>query len=478
MAPHANVGAAVRSSNLFVPVIFFLVAWTLTTHGKYSVTGDEPHYLIVSQSLLSDRDLDLRNNHAEHQEVKFGAAELEPGSHVQVARGGQLMPVHDIGVPVLLLPAYAVAVTVAEWPPEELLRRFRMSRGLLAYSLVSLFLIAVSALAAAITRAALRDQGLSDGRAAVVVLTLWLAPPALSTSFVVFPEVFALLITAYAVRISARAGSLSARAFVLAALALGTLPWLHRKYALYAVSLFIAIAWTQRSALLRMSPRTWCVAGSVLIVSGAALAGWTWHYWHSLAGPLAQHGPPFSWTALKAGWLGLLVDRENGLLPWAPTYLLLPLAWWLTGTRGLIWLLPVAAVFLPSAAHEQWWAGFSPAGRFLAPLVPIFASMMASVVEHRGSRRAFTLLVFPQLLVSAYVWQHPRALWPRGEGTNRALSALLSWVHLPDRIVPSIRAEQDYTGGLIAIGVIIVMNAALWLAWRTGPPSLRGTPAA
>jgi len=69
-------------------------------------------------------------------------------------------------------------------------------------------------------------------------------------------------------------------------------------------------------------------------------------------------------------------------------------------------------------------------------------------------------------------------LWPRGDGTNRALSALWSWVHLPDRIVPSIRAEQDYTGGLIAIGVIIVMNAALWLAWRTGPPSLRGTPAA
>ncbi len=191
-------------SRYFVPVIFFLVAWTLTTHGKYSVTGDEPHYLIVSQSLLSDWDLDLRNNHAEHQEVKFGAAALEPGPHAQVDRGGRLMPVHDIGVPVLLLPVYAAAVTVADWPPEGLLLRFRMSRGLFAYSILSLFLIAVAALAAAITKAALQDQGLSDGLASVVVLTLWLAPPVLSNSFVVFPEVFALLITAYAVRLSAR----------------------------------------------------------------------------------------------------------------------------------------------------------------------------------------------------------------------------------------------------------------------------------
>jgi hypothetical protein len=451
-------------SRYFVPVTFFLVAWTLTTHGKYSVTGDEPHYLIVSQSLLSDGDLDLRNNHAEHQEVRFGAATLEPGPHAQVDRGGRLMPVHDIGVPVLLLPVYAIAVTVADWPPEGLLLRFRMSRGLFAYSIVSLFLIAVAALAAAITRAALQDQGLSDGPASVVVLTLWLAPPVLSNAFVVFPEVFALLITASAVRLSARTGPISARAFVLGALAMGTLPWLHRKYAPYALLLFAVVVWKQRAGLRRLSPRAWCLAGAGLSIPSAALAGWTWYHWHSLSGPLAQDGPPFSWTALKAGWLGLLVDRENGLVPWAPSYLLLPLGWWLTWPRSLLWLLPVAAVFLLSAAHHQWWAGFSPAGRFLAPLVPIFASIIGSVVQHDRYRPAFLLLAFPQLLISAYVWQHPRSLWPLGDGTNRALSALLSWVHIPDRFVPSIRADHDYRGGLIAIGIIILVNVAVWLA--------------
>ena len=43
-------------------LVVFLFAWTLTTHGKVSVSGDEPHYLMITQSLLYDGDLDLQNN--------------------------------------------------------------------------------------------------------------------------------------------------------------------------------------------------------------------------------------------------------------------------------------------------------------------------------------------------------------------------------------------------------------------------------
>ena len=43
-----------------VPIVTVLFTWTLTTHGKFSVSGDEPHYLMIAESLLGDRDLDLR----------------------------------------------------------------------------------------------------------------------------------------------------------------------------------------------------------------------------------------------------------------------------------------------------------------------------------------------------------------------------------------------------------------------------------
>jgi hypothetical protein len=48
-----------RRVSVLVPVAFFVVVWTLTTHGKFSNSGDEPHYLMVAESLVSDGDLDI-----------------------------------------------------------------------------------------------------------------------------------------------------------------------------------------------------------------------------------------------------------------------------------------------------------------------------------------------------------------------------------------------------------------------------------
>ena len=84
----------------FTLLTIFLVSWGLTTHGKYSATGDEPHYLMIAQSLRADGDLNLANNYAQHDGVLFGAAGLEPETHARPGRGGILRPVHDIGLAV------------------------------------------------------------------------------------------------------------------------------------------------------------------------------------------------------------------------------------------------------------------------------------------------------------------------------------------------------------------------------------------
>lgn len=36
-----------------VPATVFIACWTLTTHGKYPVSGDEPHYLMVAEASSS-----------------------------------------------------------------------------------------------------------------------------------------------------------------------------------------------------------------------------------------------------------------------------------------------------------------------------------------------------------------------------------------------------------------------------------------
>jgi hypothetical protein len=448
-------------------VIIFLVSWGLTTHGKYSATGDEPHYLMVSQSLRSDGDLDVANNYARGDGRFFGASDLQPELHARPSRLGTLLPVHDIGVPVVLLPAFIVATRLATLPSEDTLKRFRMNRGLFAYSLISLVIIAIVSIAAALTIGALEQQGVLPGTAAVIVVVAWLSPPVLSNSFLVFPEPFALLVTAWSILEWSRSPERWGWRESALVFALGALPWFHRKYAFYAVALLGLILWRRRHAIQALTIQARLGLTLLFIAGPVALGLVTLRAWGNLAGPLALERLPFSWTALGHGALGLLVDRENGLLWWAPVYALLPAAWWLRRFHLGLWILPAAAVIVPSAAHDQWWGGFSPAGRFIVPLIPIFCLAAVPLVRERTARYAAFTLLIPQLVITTYGWQHPRMFWPRGDGENRVLAALLGSVGRPDRWIPSLRTEADTVWLASAVVLLVVAMTNIALVWAT-----------
>jgi len=445
----------------------FLIYWGLTTHGKYSNSGDEPHYLMMAQSLRADRDLDLSNNYALDQGASFGAVGLQHELHAIPARDGRLRPVHDIGVAVTLLPVYAVATTVASLVPPDFLRRFRMSQGLFAYALISLAVMAVVLLAARVTFTALEQAGLEATRAAAVVFVMWGTVPILANAYEVFPEPFALLVTALAAREwTAATETWTRRTWILLAAA-GALPWYHRKYAVYAVALAVVVLWRKRDAIVRLPLASRAAAAILFVAPSAVLAGWTYYYWGNIGGPLTLDRPPFSLDAFAHGLPGLLLDRENGLFWWAPVCVLLPAA--LAKSRQWAWLLPLAALIIPSAAHDQWWAGFSPACRFVVPLMPILCLLGVGLLQCRPGRFAIAVAILPQVLIAAYGWQHPHTLWPRGDGHNRVLEA---FVGAADTLLPSFRVPSTSTLGLtlLALGVVAAINAAVILGCRPGTP--------
>src|SRR5262249_31064353 len=154
-----------------------------------------------------------------------------PEQHVRPNRDGRAFPVHDIGLPVVLLPVFAAATAVSNVTSESVLKRFRMTRGLFAYSLMSMVMIGLVAAAAALTRSVLVANGVSSAMAAAITIAAWLSPPVLSNSFVIFPEIPAFLATAVALHVAFVDGRSSRRArlFVLA-LFIGLLPWFHRKF--------------------------------------------------------------------------------------------------------------------------------------------------------------------------------------------------------------------------------------------------------
>ena len=413
-----------RRMNRRAAIAMFLFAWTLTMHGKYSASGDEPHYLMITHSIVADHDMDVANNYARDDGRLFGHDHLEMGLHALPASNGHIRPIHDVGLAVVLVPIYVVAQQVASTASDALLVRVRMTRGLLAYSIVSLFLVALTAfglflLADAVSRV------LPQPAAAWLVGAVGISPPVVSHSFLVFPEALALLVTSLVVWLALRPASADDRRPLLAILlAVGTLPWVHHKYLLYVPGLLFVIAWKRWPLVRGLSAADRLIASALVIVPQLTLLAWTWREWGTLGGALTTAGLPFSVQAAATGLIGLWADRQSGLLAYAPVYWMVPACWCLTWRSTWPFVLPAALLYLPAASFTiGWWAGFSPAARYLVPLVPFFVVIIAQALRYRPIRLFAWALLASQVVIDAVVWQHPRTLWPSPQG-NLALQAL------------------------------------------------------
>jgi hypothetical protein len=102
-----------------------------------------------------------------------------------------------------------------------------MDRGLFAYSLIGLFLIALTATAFTLLASAL--SAVDDlGPVVALVIAAGISPPIVSHAFLVFPEVAALFVTSMVVWFSLkRPGVLDVQLLMSLLLMLGTLPWTH-----------------------------------------------------------------------------------------------------------------------------------------------------------------------------------------------------------------------------------------------------------
>jgi hypothetical protein len=204
-------------------------------------------------------------------------------------------------------------------------------------------------------------------------------------------------------------------------------------------------------------PRWAQVLGVTLFVlPQVALHLLTLPVWGTLTGGLAANGLPFDRVSLRNGFFGLWVSRQSGLLAFAPMFWIFAACAILSFRRSWPFLLVTLLIYLPAAAYVDWMAGFSPAARYLVPLIPLWSVPIAEALQFRAVRVAALTLAIPQLAIDAVVWQHPRWLWPVGP-SNRALDALGPIGRAYEALLPPIQIE----GLQLSVVWALLIGAAL-----------------
>jgi hypothetical protein len=369
-----------------------MIVWA--ARGVYSVTGDEPHYLVMADGLLRFGSLELTRPYAEEFATGAilptglapqGSSIVSPFAHVLSGPSG-LFSWHGPGISfIVALPFLLTGVVGAKL----------VMTGLGAFVIVVAWRISRLIIEEPMPRFA-------------AVLVVACGYPLIPGSTQIYPDLVAGLLALSGVyfllspRLPRCHWTLAGYGFIIA-----YLPWLGTKYAVTSVVLLGSMAWVTRRGGGSLS-RVAALLGPA-VVGGLLLAVFNIHAFGRISGPPAQGALEVSWTSFMVLG-GLVFDQSQGFL------MENPMLW--VGLFGmgafviryrwvsLVWAVVFASVWVPSAMHTGWYGLGSFVGRYswaLAVLWIVPALIGMSVISTRW-RRAFWTIVSLGVVVNAGFW--------------------------------------------------------------------------
>jgi hypothetical protein len=362
---------------LFLAFMAIYASLALHEDRRNLIVGDEPHYLLVMDSIKKYGTPDLTSILASG-DFGDGVRRVVPHKSGH-SRPGAIYEVHSIGIPLLMVVPHALGGY----------------RGVIfLFSLLAALVVCQIFL--------LCDELTGRRRASLLVASLvGLTAPMIFYSRSIYPELPAALVIIYAVRQILVRKERPLMPVALTALGIAFLPWLHVKFLMFSAVLLLAM-------LLTRGPRSRTFLLTTA-AGGVSLAAMMAFFAHAFGSPLpnAQYGAsemPISPFLLR-GVPGLFFDQDHGLIPHAPYFLFLAagLSLFWARHKKAFWLVAgIAAPFiLVAGSHWMWWGGPCAPGRFLLPVVPLLAPVLVLGISRLNNRRRllWSLLAASALLV-------------------------------------------------------------------------------
>ena len=396
-------------------LLSIVTAWSIAPRVP---SGDEPHYLVIAQSLWLDGDLKIQNNHERRDYASYVQSTIPP-DYVQRGRDGEIYSIHAPGTSVIVLPAFLA----------------------FGYRGASATVMAASAMTAALVWLIGWRTTDSASAAWFGLSALVTTPTFLLQSATVFPDGLGLAATAVGVylwvRLHAPGPPPTPLTVLGASTVLAMMPWLHTRFAIIALCLGTAMLPRLRGRHL----------AAFLAVPAVMAAAWFGYFLliYGTPNPIAPYGGLATLTSLRfvpGGMLGVLFDQQFGLIAYSPVLLSVTMgAWAARGDRlerRLVWTCVAIAVtyLIVATRFWMWWVGVpAPPARLATVALPLMAPALA-VAFARSSPRAragwLTLLAISVAITAVTVLVDRGALaWNPRDARARWLLWIAPMVDLP-----------------------------------------------
>jgi hypothetical protein len=405
---------------LIAAIVFALV---IPTQMRTPIDGDEPFYLLITESLVHDHDLDLRNQYADLAHSATRRLDLKPQEGDPPNRSR-----HEPFLPLLLIPGYCLA---------------GLPGALATIALFGVLLVRS-------TIRMLEDEGIDDATTRALFPFFAFAPPVIYYVARIWPEVPGAFFFVEALR-GVRQRRVQRWLPAMAALTL-----LKLRFGLISIVLLFFAMWRRRPR------RRDLIAIAIIAVPLAILIAFSVHTWRELL-PIAPRN-------YAIGIFGLLADGAAGLLFQAPFYLLgiFAITRWKSAPPvlriGCAAALPYIISLVP---RSEWHGGWSPPLRYVVVFMPLLLFGAATAWRRAEGFIAVAAIWSIGLTIHGLVF--PWKLFHIENGENN-VGEWLSSKYFGDfsRLFPSfIRVNHAAIVGSIAIVVAFIV-----LRYVSIPPRL------
>lgn len=392
---------------LLLPVFFYLaIVLFWQSQDIYGLTGDEPHYLLIADSLYRDHDLFVDNNYLietpVHRACKANLSDpLDISRHVR-----NRFSMHNIGLPLLLLIPYGIA----------------------GVSGAKIFMTLLAGFWPYLLYKAAFQIIESRRWSILIALTLSLGLPYLPVSNQLYIDLLGGMIILYVAErvigiLRGHYEPVSSPAKNLwMGVALGFLPWLHIRLSAPAILLLLGYVYANidrpHQPTVADNRRWFLLPVAITACSGIVLAAY-----NQMAFGNAVFGPYYSYLSfdvrkIALTFIGLHWDMAHGMFMQQPLLLLglIGIAPFVKENwkAAILLALVAVSVLLPNSMLLVWYGGASFYGRYNWAIVSLWIFPLAHAVKllfkHRKS------LILPLCLCSVLLQGWMAGRWLTDDG--------------------------------------------------------------